>query len=100
KTVNDWMRAFYTRQIWVRIAKSADHRTGRMNAEDVGKPEVPAALIGFGVHAGLEGRQQRTALLYIGAQLAALLVAQKRDVGQDQCRVFLEPLGLQPVFVH
>ena len=38
--------------------------------------------------------------IYVGAQLAALFVAEQGGVGQQQGRVFLQVLGREFVFVH
>ena len=84
----------------VGVADRADDVAGLPNAEHIGQAEIGSALVALVVQAGLERGQQRAAGIHVGAQLAALLVAEQGGVGQQQRGVFRQVLGRELVFVH
>src|SRR3984957_14334655 len=100
ETIENRVRPLDPRHVWICVSQPTDHRTCRVDFEYVGQPEVRAALIALVVHTGLKCRQQRSALVYVLAQLLALRVAEQRGVGQNESRVLFDPLQLQTVFVN
>ena len=82
------------------VAVSADNVACLTDAEEIGQAEVGARVEVLVVEAGLKAGHDRSAGVYVVADLLALAVAEHGDVGQQKSAILAEVLGIEAVFVH
>ena len=84
----------------VRVAHSADHIPGLVNAEHVGQCKIVTRDKVFVIKTGLTAGHERSARSNVVPDLIALLFAKHRDVGQQERAILAKVLMIEPVFVY
>ena len=95
------MLPFDPRVVGIAVSAPPDHCSRSADAEDLCQAEVGSPYMLFGIHAGFECSQQRSALLqHMSRNCRHCSSLNKAVLGRINAEYCLKPFGLQPVLVY